>query len=156
MDEDAKILQRIEREDNAAEEKWIAEHQQSGGDVHGKGVFARMREELKAREEKTEAERIKREEDIANGLMDKDDKGPKSVSIFGQKRMEKWKMEEEMLAAMTPEERKEWRVAMKYGKHMKQIEYLPQMTKACHPFSLLQQRIEINLSLTYKYQRLVA
>ncbi len=94
VDEDAAIIARIEREDKLEEKKWI---ENRGGDLHGEGVFERVRTVKEAKAQHEEAEKKKREEEEAAGLVKQAEEGPKGIMAWTKTTLARARREDEAL-----------------------------------------------------------
>jgi rhomboid-like protein len=132
VDEDAAIIARIEREDAAEEKEWAEKRK---GDLQGEGVFAKVRRGNEERAEREEEERRKREEEVAAGLVKQAEKGPKGVTTWVRRRLDRVKVEDEAKDLMSPEERAEYISQKKYGKWQGEMLGEPvKMSKVCSTF----------------------
>lgn len=94
VDEDAAIVARIEREDLAEEEAWKANRK---GDLHGEGVFARIRKEKQATREREAVATKRREKDEAAGLIAQAEDSPKGLMKWTKTTLNEIQKREETL-----------------------------------------------------------
>jgi hypothetical protein len=98
VDEDAAIIARIEREDALEEKAWL---EKRGGDIHGEGVFEKLKQANKARREQEEADKKKREEEEAAGLIRQAEDGPKGIVAWARAKNMQDMMKDEDLGILT-------------------------------------------------------